>query len=298
MVRSMTRIVGNLSSFFAGPRPAQASGRSHHPILRVAGIAGLLGLFAVLAVQGSKLWGEWAMLQAEVHRSKQNAVVGYLNIAPIASFIQGPKDWFRDDGKEARLWAGWDKNIDRWFRFSPGEIDPTRLRRPTGEYIVNPIDFPLVETQGGALWQRVPPESPVVGHTIENKKCVYPVAILGKVLIINDVVDLHPYLVVINPLARPVVAYSIYDATLDGHRVTMAHTGYFQDGRPVLFDRGTESLWVDKHDGLRAIAGKYARKLLMRVALPPPVPWSTWVSRHPESRLLVGADRSRGIPRE
>ena len=74
--------------------------------------------------------------------------------------------------------------------------------------------------------------------------------------------------------------------------MTLAPTGYFQDGKPVLFDRGTESLWVEMHDGLTAMAGKHYRKRLMRVAIPPPVTWSTWVSQNPESRLLVGADRS------
>jgi hypothetical protein len=294
----MARIFGNLSFFSRKRGSGLAGGRSKHRLLRAVKVAGLLTFCTVLLLEAGRLWQEWATLREAVYGSKQSAVVGYLNITPTASFIDAPKDWYRDDGKEASLWLGWDKDVGHWFRFAHGEIDPSRLCRPTGEYIVRPIDFPLVENRGGAIWQRVPPESVVVGHTIENQKCVYPVAILGKVLVINDLVDRHPYLIVVNPLLRPVVAFSIFDASLDGHRVTFGHTGYFQDGKPVLFDRGTESLWLHMHDGLRAIAGKHARKLLMRVALPPPVSWSTWVSRNPESRLLVGADRSRGVPIE
>src|ERR1017187_6386629 len=252
----MSRIVANLSFFSREPRPAPAGGGSSKFFVRVVRVAGLLTLSVFLLVQAGKLWQEWAMLQEAVHGSRQSAVVGYLNITPIASFVEGPQDWYRDDGKEALLWSGWDQDVGHWFRFAHGEIDPSRLSRPTGEYIVRAIDFPLVEIGGGAIWQRVPPESVVVGHTIENRKCVYPVAILGKVLVINDLVDEHPYLVVVNPFFRPVVAYSIYEASLDGHRVTLAPTGYFQDRKPVLFDRGTESLWLDMHDGLTAVPGK------------------------------------------
>ena len=82
------------------------------------------------------------------------------------------------------------------------------------------------------------------------------------------------------------MAFSIYDALLEGHRVTLAPTGYFQDRKPMLFDRGTESLWIEMHDGLTAMAGKHFRKRLMRVAIPSPVSWSTWLSRNPQSRLL------------
>ena len=45
----------------------------------------------------------------------------------------------------------------------------------------------------------------------------------------------------------------------DGHRVTMAATGYFHDGKPLLYDRGTRSLWVEDKDSLTAIAGKHKR---------------------------------------
>ena len=44
----------------------------------------------------------------------------------------------------------------------------------------------------------------------------------------------------------PNEAVSIFDASLNGHRVTMAATGYFHDGKPLLYDRGTESLWVEE----------------------------------------------------
>lgn len=249
-------------------------------------------------MQGGKLWREWNTLRAELFEAEQHGIVGYLNIAPVSKFVEWPKDWYRVDGKKFLLWSTWEKRAEaRWFQFAQGEIDPARLQRPTYEYIVETIDFPLVETPGGKIWRKIPSESPVVGVKFEKRPCVYPVAVLLKVLVINDVVDDHPYLVVLNPLAHPTVAFSVYDAMLDGQRVTLAPTGYFQDAKPVLFDRGSESFWVEMHDGLTSMAGKHYKKKLTRVAIPPPVPWRSWVSENPESRLLVGANRSMGIPK-
>ena len=76
----------------------------------------------------------------------------------------------------------------------------------------------------------------------------------------------------------------------------MAATGYFHDGKPVLYDRGTQSLWVEEDESLTAVTGKHRGVKLARVAHLTPVTWKTWLSQNQTSRLLVGADRSRGIP--
>ena len=218
----------------------------------------------------------------------------------MANFQAWPSDWYRVEGKVAYLWNTWERGDGhRWFRFADGEIDPKRLQRPTYEFIAQTIDYPLIENKGGTIWRRIPSESPVVGCKIENRPCVYPVAVLVKVLVINDVVGDHPYMVLVNPLARhATVAFSVYDTLLEGRRVTLAPTGYFQDGRPILVDRGTESLWIEMHDGLTAMAGKMFKKRMFRVAIPPPVEWGKWVSQNPDTRLLIGANRSMGIPTE
>jgi hypothetical protein len=268
-------------------------------LIRAVTVPSIIVLLLFVAAQAGHLWEEWKELQDELFVQEQHGVIGFLNIAPVASFAQGPKEWFRVEGDQSYLWFGWERNTGhRWFRFASGEIDFSRLRHPESQFISQAIDFPVAETKGGKIFGRMPSETPVVGTKIENRQCVYPVAVLGKVIVINDIVSEHPYLVVLNPFAKQVVAFSVYDSMLDGRRITLAPTGYFQDGKPVLFDRGTESLWIEMHDGLTAMAGKLYRKRLMRVAIPAPVTWATWVSRNPDSRLLVGADRSFGIPQE
>jgi Protein of unknown function (DUF3179) len=279
----------------------QEAGRSRFKklLIRAVMVPSVIVLFLFVAVQAGQLWAEWKELQDELFVTEQHGVIGFLNIAPVASFAHGPKDWYRVEGDQSYLWFGWEKNSGhRWFRFASGEIDPSRLQHPESQFIAQAIDFPVAESTGGKIFRRMPSETRVVGTKIESLHCAYPVAVLGKVIVINDIVRRHPYLVVLNPFAKQVVAFSIYDSLLDGHRITLAPTGYFQDGKPVLFDRGTESLWIEMHDGLTAMAGKLYRKRLMRVAIPSPVTWGTWISRNPDSRLLVGADRSLGIPRE
>jgi hypothetical protein len=279
----------------ASPPPSRSNPKLMMFLVAPALIAG--GVF--LSTQAGALWQEWNGLQDDLFQTEQAGVVGYLNIAPVAAFTEEPKVWYRHDDDHLFLWLGWEKETDqRWFRFAKGEIDPRRIYRPNGEFISRAIDFPLVETGGGTIWKRMTSETRVIGCKIEKHVCVYPVPILGKVIVINDIVDEHPYLIVENPFAKPVVAYSIYDTLLEGRRITLAHTGYFKEGKPILFDRGTESLWFEMHDGLTAIAGKHFRKRLNRVAIPAPVTWATWLSQNPESRLLVGADRTAGIPKE
>jgi hypothetical protein len=156
----------------------------------------------------------------------------------------------------------------------------------------------LVEINDGTIWKRIHPEAMVVGYRLEGQKCVYPLGVLGKVEVINDVVEGHPYLIDANPFVPARDGFSIYDAVLDGHRVTMSATGYFHERGPILTDRGTGSFWHDGDGSLVGIAGKHKGKRLLRVARPVPVSWSSWLSENTECRLLVGADRTQGIPKE
>jgi len=262
-------------------------------------LAAILVVSVYLQAQARNLWHECIMLQGEIRAAQRRAVVGYLNIAPVTTYAEPPAIWYHKEGDESLLWSGWrDGDGHPWFRFQHGDIDPARLCRPTCEYVSPAIDYPLVETKGGAIWRRMPSETLVVGHTLQGQNCVYPAAVLGKVQVINDIVQGHPFLVVVNLFATHQPEFSVFEAALDDRRLTMAVTGYFQDQKPLLFDRGTESLWVEQNDVLSAVAGKLKNRSLARVARMAPVTWSTWLSQNRQSRLLVGADRSRGVPKE
>jgi hypothetical protein len=115
---------------------------------------------------------------------------------------------------------------------------------------------------------------------------------------VNDQVKQQPVLVFCTPFVPDEEAVNAYTPLLDGHRLTMGLSGYFHDGKPILYDRGTESLWLARDGGLTAIAGPLKGKELPQVAHPARLSWNDWRSQHPQSRLLVGADRTRGIPEQ
>jgi Protein of unknown function (DUF3179) len=297
-----------MSRTLSGPNPEsteqdqgpERAGRAPVKLVaRGATIGAIIVLAALVVAQVRSLWTEWIKLQFEIGGASNTQVIGYRDIAPVASYADEPDDWFRREGDQALLWAKWEDGVGhQWFHFRHGEIDRAYLSRPKTIFVSRAIDYPLVETAGGEIWQRIPLESPVVGHPLVGLNCVYPALVLGKVMVVNDVVHDHPFLVVDNVFASSNQPYSIFDANLNGHRVTMAATGYFHDGKPVLCDRGAQSLWVEEEEGLTAVTGKHRGLRLARVAHPSPVSWKTWLRKNQTSRLVVGADRTRGVPSE
>lgn len=281
------------------PKPIGVGRPLQRLLTRGLTVGAIIALLGVILVETRSLWSEWGKLQNELFGVNQNTVIGYRDISPVVSFARGPNEWFRREGDQALLWAKWEAGVGhKWFRFPHGDIDRSHVVKPATIMFSRAIDFPVVEVGGGEVWQRVPLQSQVVCQTLHGVKCVYPVLVLGKVQVVNDMVDDHPFMVVANAFASPEKAFAIYDADLEGHRLTTAPTGYFLDGKPLLYDRGTQSLWVDDEDALTAIAGTRKRAKLNRVANPTPVMWQTWLTQNGTGRLLVGADRTHGIPVE
>ena len=62
-----------------------------------------------------------------------------------------------------------------------------------------------------------------------------------------------------------------------------------QSGTYLLYDRDTESLWVEGDTSLNAISVQQKGKQLPLVDRPAAVAWSDWKTSHPGSRLVVGA---------
>jgi hypothetical protein len=278
----------------------QSAGRVQRKVVaRALTVGAIIVVLSFLLFEAHSLWAEWNLLQGDVGTARQSAVVGYRNITPVATYAECPADWFRASGDQSLLWSRWEDGTGhRWYRFKQGDIDQARLRRPQSLFVPRAIDFSMVQTDTGEIWQRVPMDAPVIGLTLLGVKCAYPVMILSKVQVVNELVQEHPFLIVMNVFAPSNEAVSIFDAEREGHRLTMAPTGYLLDNKPLLYDRGTESLWCEQAESLKAVAGALKGKELPRVAHPSPVTWKSWLAQNQNSRLLVGADRSRGIPPE
>jgi len=257
----------------------------------------LAPLLVFVGFQGRTLWSEWTTMRTEWSRVGDNFVVGYTNIHPNPSYAKRPDNWFHDEGDQTLLWSGWKTGAGhRWFRVGRGEVQKSHISLPIGRDVVRAIDHPMIEVGGGTIWSKIPAQAEVIGLEIQGVDCAYPLTVLNKVEVVNDVIQDHPILVSSNPRVSGSQAVSIYETMLDGQRVTMGLSGYWLDQRPVLYDRGTESLWVPDGDALRAVAGRHKGASLKRISQPTPVTWGDWRSHHPKSRLLVGADRNHPKP--
>jgi hypothetical protein len=295
----MSQIESNVDILVQNSPPASFFARSIDLFKRGLILATIGGVAGAAAIAVGALWQEWALLQNDLGRVQASTPIGFQNIAPTMSFGLPPGSLVRQEGQETFLWSRWENGVGhRWFRFSRGDIEPSRLEHPETVMVSRPVDHPLVENRGGEIWNRLPPEFTVIGQELVGTRCAYPVMVLAKVQVINDVVAERPYLVVANLFSQEKEAYSIFEAELNGHRVTMAASGYFHDGKPVLYDRGTESLWIEEDGQLKAASGKHKGSSLIRVAKLAPVTWKSWLAQDPECRLLVGADRGPAVPGE
>jgi hypothetical protein len=261
--------------------------------VRALAFVAMIPLLGFIGLMGRTIWGEWKSLRQDQVDMRSSAIVGYLDINPEVSYAATPNDWFHDEGDDSLLWAGWKDKKNHWFRIGRGELDVRQLSLPMGRDVIRAIDEPIYEHDGGTCWERVPPEAPVVGFERDGSAVAYPMKVLDKVMLVNDRLGDRPVLVAYSPYEHTV---AIFEATVDGRRVTLGHGGYFERTRPILYDRGTNSLWSEREGGMVAVAGRRKGTSLKMIAKLDVVPWSDWRDSHPDGRLVVGADRSKGMP--
>lgn len=275
------------------PHPEPSSPTSRWPAV----LALALGAVVVARV-GPKVWAEYRALRRAWDDEGMTRPVGYPNITPRPSLAAKPAEWARDEGASTLLWSGWDPAAHRhgWFRIGRGEIATARLAGVLGRDVVRAIDRPIVEVGGGTFWERIPPGHPVVALSWAGVEAAYPLRVLEKVEVVNDVINDSPLLVVFTPFVPVEQAVATFDPHLAGRRVTLGSSGYFLDRRPLLYDRETESLWLVRDDGVTAVAGRRKGETLRRAGDISLCSWAECRDQHPRCRLVVGADRSGGIP--
>jgi hypothetical protein len=261
-------------------------------------LAALVVLLGFIGFEGVALMREFWALRAEQYKVRTTVAVGYPGITPQYSYARVPGDWYRVEGETVRLWGGWHgESGHHWFLTSRGDIPREQMSEPVGKDAIRAIDHPIVEKGGGRYWVKIPDEANVVGWRLGDTDTAYPMTVLEKVLVVNDVVNERPLLVLTSPYAPVAERSAAYDPSHQGRRLSMGHAGYFHDRRPLLYDRGTESLWVGRADALEAITGPLKGTRLPLLGYMTPVQWSVWRTAHPSSRLIVGADRSKSPPR-
>jgi hypothetical protein len=278
--------------------PVEAHATS--PVVKGLACVGIAALAAIIAIQGRVLFQSLLILREEQAKTRSTAIVGYVDIHPQPSFAQTPANWIHDEGEHTLLWAGWRDGKHVWFRFGLGEVLREHVTAPFGIDAIRAIDHPIVEEGGGERWDRIPDDALVAGVELDGVHAVYPLRLLEKVEVVNDLIADRPLLVAYRPFSLEHESVAIYEASLDGRRITMGHSGYFhgstRDRKPLMYDRGTLSLWVEREGNVVSVAGPHKGAQLSRLGKIQILPWYDWRSRHPRSRLIVGADRSKPQP--
>ena len=97
---------------------------------------------------------------------------------------------------------------------------------------------------------------PVIGLSIDGEARAYPLRILTWHEIVNDTVGGTPVAVTYCPLCNAAI---VFEATVDGRRLTFGTTGKLRHSDLVMYDRRSETWW-QQFEG-RAIVGTMAGRL-------------------------------------
>ncbi len=264
----------------------------------VVGATALLSGFVLL--QAPVLWSEWQELRRDWENDRQSQPIGFIGISPNPTFAQPPRPWAREEGNDLLLWSNWDGGAGghHWFRIKRNDLDTKLLGRPFGRDTIRALDQPIIETRSGPTWRRMKSDTPVVSLERGGAVTAYPLLVVQKVEAINDTIGGHPVLLINTPFVPEDQAVDVFDPELEGRRLTFGSAGYLlrPAGRPLLYDRQTESLWSMRGHELVCVGGTLKGATLQNRGHGVPVLWSAWVAKHAQGRLVVGAARPQPVP--
>ncbi len=161
------------------------------------------------------------------------------------------------------------------LRVERGEI---RAGGPPRDGIPAVRDPRLAEREAAA-W--LGPGDPVVGVAIGAAAHAYPVHVMERHQLVNDVVGGAPVAATYGPLAG---APRVWDRRVDGNVLEFGVSGLIYNGNFLLYDRESESLWVQLTG--EAIAGPLSGKRLRQYRCRQEL-MRTWAGRHPATRVLA-----------
>ena len=158
---------------------------------------------------------------------------------------RGPRQVVERDGK-SYLFGGEDSSQD--FDVTKFRLNPAQLHYGIGREKFAALIAPEFLTAGEANGV-FPDTEPVLGLSIDGEAKAYPISLLTRHEVVNDVVGGKPIFAAYCVLAD---LGAVYDRQLAGHTYTFALSGYtYSDPKVwgglqafVLWDRDTGSLWL------------------------------------------------------
>ncbi|MFO7592096.1 MAG: DUF3179 domain-containing protein [Acidimicrobiia bacterium] len=151
------------------------------------------------------------------------------------------------------------------------------------------VDNPLFESAGDVDWLGA--REPVLAFEIDGDARAYPVQILTWHEIVNDTVAGVPVAITYCPLCNSAIAY---DRRLGDRILDFGVSGLLYRSDLVMYDRQTESLWVQFLG--QAVVGRLAGEKLEPISVST-VAWRDWRTAHPDGLVLsrdTGFDRDYG----
>jgi len=149
---------------------------------------------------------------------------------------------------------------------------------------IQSVDAPRFASLEEATW--VLAENPVIGLALGGEARVYPVHLIERHQIVNDVVGGTPVAVTYDPLAGTPVAYERKAA---GRTLSFGVAGLLYNANFLMYDRETESLWSQLRGD--AVAGALSGQRLRRIPARQET-LAAWLERHPDSRVLAPPSES------
>ena len=144
---------------------------------------------------------------------------------------------------------------------------------------IRSIDDPSFVTAADA-GRAMADEEFVIGLEIEGDVRAYPINVLSRHEIVNDVVGGTPVAVTYCPLCFTGI---VYDRRVDGETLEFGVSGKLVMNGLVMFDRESDSLWQQILG--EGITGRYKGTRLTPVAATQTT-WAQWRDAHPETLVL------------
>lgn len=144
---------------------------------------------------------------------------------------------------------------------------------------IKSVDDPELVAPEEASW--VAGDTPVLGVELDGEAHAYPVHIIEYHQVVNDVLGGKPVAVSYDPLVGTPRAFL---RSVEGRPLRFGVSGLIYNSNFLMFDRETESLWL-QYTG-EAISGPMKGKKLAPIRIRQE-PTELWLSRRPDSKVLT-----------
>jgi len=145
---------------------------------------------------------------------------------------------------------------------------------------IPPIDNPMFVSIENVF--DLQPQSPVIAVDIDGEARAYPLEVLTRHEIVNDVISGVPVAVTFCPLCNSAI---VYDRRVDGEVLRFGVSGNLRNSDLIMWDDKTESWWQQLTG--EGIVGDY-NGYQLAVVPSQLIGYGAFVERHPEGHVLRG----------